>query len=201
MPSGLHNNHFTNQPDLAERELGRGRAARVGLRGGRNKRYTLAERLAARTVKGPACWIVQGYQNPRNGYVQIAERKGSPMLYAHRVAYELAYGPIAAGWVIAHSCDTPNCVNPEHLFLATQRQNILDSIHKGRYNVFGIQKLNAEQVREIRRRYAAGELQRVIAASFNIARNTVSGIISGKSWRHLDESLLERHPGDLQRVG
>lgn len=193
MSRSLHNNHCTPQERLANRETLR-RHPRVGLRGGRNRRYTLAERLAARTVRGPSCWIVQGYQNPRNGYVQIAERKGLPMLYAHRVAYELAHGPIPDGWVIAHSCDTPNCVNPDHLFLVTQRQNILDSIHKGRYNVFGIQKLNAEQVREIRKRYAAGELQREIAAAFGIARNTVSGIVSGKSWRHLDEPLLERYP-------
>ena len=193
MSAGYHNNQSTPQNVATDCQVAK-RRPRTGLRGGRYRRYTLAERLASRTVKGPSCWIVQGYQNPRNGYVQIAERTGSPMLYAHRVAWELVNGPIPAGWVIAHACDVPNCVNPDHLFLATQRQNILDSIHKGRYNAFGIQKLNADQVREIRGRAASGELQKDIAAAFGIARNTVSGIVSGKSWRHLDEPILERVP-------
>jgi hypothetical protein len=162
------------------------RAPRTGLRGGPGRKYTLAERLAARTIRGPGCWIVGGYQLP-NGYVQVSLRSsGGTAVLAHRLAYELAHGPIPEGLVVMHSCDTPNCVNPAHLSVGTQAQNIHDSIQKGRYNAFGRQKLNADHVREIRALWAAGKLrQRDIAARFGIARNTVSGIVHGKSWEHV----------------
>ena len=111
---------------------------------------------------------------------------GYQRVFAHRFAWEQANGRrVPPGMVVMHRCDNPRCVNPDHLSIGSQRQNIHDSIRKGRYNVFGIQKLNAEQVREIRRRASAGELQKSIAGAFGIARNTVSGIVQRKSWAHL----------------
>ncbi len=107
--------------------------------------------------------------------------------YAPVVCWELTnHRAVPAGCVVSHSCDNPNCVNPSHLRAVPQAENIRDSVRKGRYNAYGIQKLNATQVREIRTRLAAGEAQRTIAASFNIARNTVSGIATGANWAHLD---------------
>ncbi len=52
--------------------------------------------------------------------------------YAHRVAYELATGPIPEGMVVCHRCDTPACINPDHLFVGTQQDNIADMHRKGR---------------------------------------------------------------------
>lgn len=107
--------------------------------------------------------------------------------YAPVVAWELTNRrAVPTGCVVSHECDHPNCVNPSHLHAVPQAENIRDSVRKGRYNAYGIQKLNATQVREIRARLAAGERQRTIAASFNIARNTVSGIAIGANWAHLD---------------
>lgn len=165
---------------------GRVREPREGLKGGRYRSYTIADRLHARTIKQPSgCWEVQGWALPHSGHVQIATTKGQPTIRAHRLAWELTNGPIPAGLNVLHKCDNPRCVNPEHLFLGTQRDNILDSINKGRYNAFGIQKLNAAQVLEIRALAKRGVRQKDIAKQFGIARNTVSGIVNRVCWKHL----------------
>lgn len=134
MWSGLHKNHSTTQINWTQRQA-RERRPRVGLKGGRYRRHSLAERLAARTVKGPSCWEVQGYQNPHNGYVLLCDSSSGRKVFrkAHRIAYELAHGPIPDGLVVMHSCDNPRCVNPDHLSVGTQADNIRDSVDKGRF--------------------------------------------------------------------
>jgi hypothetical protein len=62
-----------------------------------------------------------------NGYVPT--RKG----YAHRRAWEEAFGPIPDGMLVLHTCDVRNCVNPEHLFLGTNKENTQDMVTKGRH--------------------------------------------------------------------
>lgn len=52
--------------------------------------------------------------------------------YAHRISYELSFGEIPDGMVICHRCDNRRCLNPEHLFVATQKENMLDKMQKGR---------------------------------------------------------------------
>jgi hypothetical protein len=186
------------------------RAPKVGLRGNRAHQYTLAEKLASRlTVGGPdECWPCSGCSGNRAGHTHLSA--GSPTkpnyfrIYAHVFAWEQANGrQKPEGMVIMHSCDEPKCCNPRHLSLGTQADNIHDSIHKGRYNAFGKQKLNAAQVLEIRALSAAGELQRVIAARFGIRRHSVSTIVTGKSWQHLTDrpfSPLAEAPQQLPNL-
>lgn len=118
------------------------RAPRVGLRGGRYRSYSLAERLAARTIIGPSCWEIQGKLNGPNGYGQIAlGRIDGRLRFActHRVAWELAFGPIPDGLRVLHNCpggDNPRCVNPAHLYLGTQQDNMRDSVEKGRHSAW-----------------------------------------------------------------
>lgn len=81
-----------------------------------------------------ACWLWVGARRHRYGEVW----RDNKHVYAHRVSYEIANGPIPAGLFICHRCDTPLCVNPAHLFAGTQTDNMRDAANKGRVRgVFG----------------------------------------------------------------
>lgn len=81
------------------------------------------------------CWLWQAGSYPRGyGMVNLGRdvRGKQFTTYAHRVAYVLANGPIEPGQVVMHTCDVPACVNPAHLVLGSQGDNIRDCFAKGR---------------------------------------------------------------------
>jgi hypothetical protein len=78
------------------------------------------------------CWLFQGGTFGSKGYGAFAYAGKKPG-YAHRFSYEAHHGPIPEGAVIMHLCDEPKCVNPAHLKAGSQRQNIRDSMKKGRW--------------------------------------------------------------------
>lgn len=79
------------------------------------------------------CWEWIGRWRSRYGYGRLREsgREGA-QLVAHRVAYELTYGPIPEGLVARHRCDNPRCCNPAHIEPGTHRDNYLDSVRRSR---------------------------------------------------------------------
>lgn len=86
---------------------------------------TERERFDEKIERTRGCWLWRGAINNK-GYGQFGRK------YAHRRAYEFAYGPIPEGLNIMHVCDVPNCVRPDHLRAGTQLENIRDAKAKGR---------------------------------------------------------------------
>lgn len=83
--------------------------------------------------RADGCWIWHGCKDGAGyGYVTVISRPVS----AHRIAYRIAKGDIPKGLEVCHRCDTPLCVNPDHLFLATHEQNMKDCVKKGRWPGF-----------------------------------------------------------------
>jgi hypothetical protein len=105
------------------------------------KRAPLEQRFWAKVAKGgpEECWLWLATKN-NHGYGMIwAGKPDGNKTLAHRVSYELHFGPIPTdttlyhGITVLHRCDTPACVNPAHLFLGTQTINVADKVQKGRH--------------------------------------------------------------------
>ena len=129
------------------------------------------------------------------GYGSV--RRHGRALYAHRVAYELFVGPIPDGMHVLHHCDTPPCVNPEHLFLGTDADNIQDMDRKGRRvtrkgELHPRARLTEDDVRTIRSRVAAGETKASLSREHGVDETTVGRIVCRKNWAHVhDEANRE----------
>jgi hypothetical protein len=156
------------------------------------------------------CWLWTAATGS-TGYGQFfIDGKAKNTRKAHRVVWTLFNGPIphdgsAHGICVCHHCDNPACVNPEHLFLGTNADNVRDKTVKGRNNsprgdkngsrlhpeklkrgeANGRAKLTATQVIEIRALYASGISQNSLSAQFEVARTLIQQIVQSKIWKHL----------------
>lgn len=106
----------------------------------------------------------------------------------HRLSWVFTNGNIPNGLFVLHSCDNPACVRPDHLFLGTNDDNMKDMVSKGRSGSYRGEessnvKLTQQQVDEIRKRYAKGDIyQRDLGAEYGINQSHVSKIIRGDIW-------------------
>lgn len=109
-------------------------------------------------------------------------------MYAHRASWELHNGPVPEGLMVLHHCDVRNCVNPEHLFLGTNKDNLEDCARKGRMHPGeknGMAKLRADQVKEIKILLESGTQRRMIAKRFGVHVGQIGKIARGEKWRHV----------------
>jgi hypothetical protein len=161
---------------------------------------------------GP-CWVWRGPVNPYRGGYGVTTVLGKPAIRAHRVAYELTFGPIPEGLWVLHRCDTPPCCNPAHLFLGTHADNMADMRAKGRSAAGdrnGMQthperharrihpelapkgeanpraKLSEVSVRQIRALRAAGAPFTALAVQFGVSESAIRNAVTRKTWCHVD---------------
>ena len=129
------------------------------------------------------CWVWQGAKD-RDGYGRFG---GSAPRRAHRRSYQMEYGVLPADALVCHRCDNPSCVNPDHLFLGTHADNHADRGVKGRTasgERNGFHRLTADEVADIRARYAAGGVTQVtLAKTFGVCSATISNITSRRYWK------------------
>lgn len=125
------------------------------------------------------CWLWIGTRDA-NGYARITVAKKFRL--AHRISWSIFRGPIPAGLFVLHKCDTPPCVNPDHLFLGTQKDNAQDCLAKGRWpKLQRNAKLSWEDVNEIRR--LKGQVRpRELAIRFGVGRPQIYRIHNNKRW-------------------
>lgn len=151
---------------------------------------SLGERIDFYSIPVPhcGCHIWTG-GTTKNGY-GVCATGGQDSDMAHRVAWSVANGPIPQGMHVLHRCDMPSCVNPDHLFIGTNRDNVDDKVQKGRAFLGSkvdrrgsrnsAAKLSDQDVAVIR---ASTETCTALATRYRISKSTTSRIKRGISWR------------------
>ena len=142
------------------------------------------DRIEAKVEKIPeaGCWVWMGATQVR-GYGEILS--SNRKMLAHRASYEAFVGPIPKGMYVCHACDNVYCVNPNHLFLGTQKQNLQDMAAKGR-STRGERnpqaKLTEEKVRAIR---SSNSTSSELAKMYNVSVSNISSIKRKQRWTHV----------------
>jgi hypothetical protein len=149
-------------------------------------RARFEERFWEKVRRGDGCWEWAA-QRQNHGYGRFAVSRCN-MHLAHRVAWELASGPIPESLCVLHRCDNPCCVRPDHLFLGTKKANTRDMLRKGREargERHGVSKLTAGKVLEACRLREEGMTYAAIGARLGVNRTAVYKVIKRKRWGHV----------------
>ena len=148
----------------------------------------LLQKIEQSSIKLPesGCWIWMKSLN-HMGYGKTCLGKGSN-ISAHRASYEEKYGKIPNGLMALHTCDIRCCVNPDHIFLGTQQDNMTDKVLKNRQSngeKHGMSKLTKEQAFEAK---FGTEKSSLLAKKFGCSAVTIRQIRSGMYWKHLEKA-------------
>lgn len=139
--------------------------------------------FGANVRKTETCWIWTG-STDKDGY-GVAKLRGRRVEKAHRLSFRLHNGD-AAGMLVCHTCDNPQCVNPAHLFIGTALDNKSDCVSKGRHvcgtRLYWKAKLSPSDVVEIRRDKRPS---RIVGAEYGVTDVTVQLIRKRAIWKHI----------------
>lgn len=146
------------------------------------------------------CWEWQAAIQER-GYGAFGI--GKKVYTSHRVSWMLANGEIPEGLHVLHKCDNRKCVNPNHLFLGTNADNVADMDAKGRRRtnpVIGeerhdVQLTENEVIEIFDKHWFQGRSQRQLASEYGVSRTVILGVVNCKTWRHLN--LESKLPHDV----
>lgn len=146
-------------------------------------------RFWSKVSKDDTCWLWVSTTTRGYGRMSVGG-SGGRMVRAHRMSYELAHGAIPEGMNVCHRCDNPRCVNPSHLFLGTQHDNMRDMVAKGRATKgcgehVGTAKLTATEVVSIRSLAAQGATFAEIGRRYSVSKTMVRLIVRRQFWQHI----------------
>jgi Autographiviridae endonuclease len=151
-------------------------------------------KLLGNIKKINGCWEWQGKLHP-NGYSCTTTYETEKREHTHRISFRVFKGEIPEGICVCHSCDNRKCINPEHLFLGTHKDNSQDALKKGRLENSklikargeknGSSKLTDEQVREIRKELENGVKGAKVARKYGVSSSIVYVIRDRKTWKHV----------------
>lgn len=133
------------------------------------------------------CWEwIAGTFSTGYGLFRVLDKCGP--FTAHRVSWHIHNGPIPTGMSVLHKCDRRICMNPAHLFLGTQADNMADMVQKGRSlngESHPLAILTEEAVVDIRSRRVYHGYQADMAREFGVTISTINQICKRKSWGHI----------------
>lgn len=140
-----------------------------------------------------ACWEWRaGGDQDGYGIFYPSRDKG---IRSHRFSWMLRHGDIPAGLKVLHACDNPSCVNPSHLSLGTDLDNVRDMDRKGRRRnnpargeANGKARLTIHQVMQIRARAVTGDSMTAIAREYGVTKSAIRSVVRCRTWRHVQES-------------
>ena len=144
-------------------------------------------RFWSKVEKTESCWNWKAAKS-KAGYGVFHLGRGLGTINSHRFVFQMKYGEIHKGLFVCHTCDNPACLNPDHLFLGTQKDNMMDMVKKGRANPMKGEKnhwttITEDMARYIKNKVLEGikviDIHRETGVNYNI----ITDIKRNKSWR------------------
>ena len=145
----------------------------------------LIARFFSKVEKTEGCWLWTSYRN-KMGYGKFTI--GRKIYYSHRISWEIENGDIPRRTSVCHHCDNTSCVNPNHLFIGTQSDNLKDSSMKGRTSRGQhrpLSKITDEVASKIRSEHAFGALQIHLCDKYHLSKTTIHNLVNRKTYKHI----------------